>query len=118
MYQTKNRVVLLGHLGHNPEIKEFDGGKKLAKVSLATNDSYKDHKGERHNDTHWHNLVAWGKSAEFFEKNTKTGSRVSIEGKLVTRSYLDKQGQKRTFTEILVNEAFAVKPAKNEEQED
>lgn len=118
MYQTKNRVLLMGHLGHNPEIKEFDGGKKLAKVSIATNDTYKDNKGERHTETQWHNLVAWGKSAEYFEKNTKTGSQVSVEGKLMNRMYLDKQGQKRTYTEVIVNEVFAVKNSKHEEVED
>lgn len=87
----------------------------MAKVSIATNDTYKDNRGERHNDTHWHNLIAWGKNAEFFEKHTKTGTKVSVEGKLMSRSYIDKQGQKRYFTEVQVNEAFAVIPVKNDE---
>ncbi len=118
MYQTKNRVTLMGNLGHNPEIKEFDGGKKLAKVSIATSDTYKDNKGERHTETQWHNLVAFGRSAEYFEKNTKTGTRVSIEGKLMNRTYLDKQGQKRYYTEVMVNEVVAVKSSKHEEGEE
>jgi single-strand DNA-binding protein len=115
MLPTKNRVSLIGNLGHTPEIKEFDGGKKMAKVSLATSDTYKDKGGERHTDTQWHNLVAWGKAAEFFEKQTKAGTRVSVEGKLMTRTYLDKQGQKKYYTEIQVNEAYAVNPGKNED---
>ena len=104
MNNLKNRVQLIGNLGMNPEIKELDSGKKLAKFSIATNESYKNAKGEKIEDTQWHNLVAWGKTAEIIEKYLQKGSEVAIEGKLTNRSYDDKDGIKRYITEIVVNE--------------
>jgi single-strand DNA-binding protein len=88
----------------DPEVKDLDGGKKLAKVSIATNETYKNSKGERVTETQWHNLIAWGKTAEIVEKFLKKGSEVAVEGKLINRNYTDKEGIKRYVTEIEVNE--------------
>lgn len=104
MNNLKNKVQLIGNLGMNPEIKNLDSGKKLAKFSIATNESYKNAKGEKIEETQWHNLVAWGKTAEIIEKYLKKGSEIAVEGKLVNRNYDDKDGNKRYVTEILVNE--------------
>jgi single-strand DNA-binding protein len=104
MYALKNKVQLIGNLGQNPDIKTFDGGKKLAKFSIATNESYRNVNGEKVNETQWHNLVAWGKLAEIVEKYVTKGSEVAVEGKLTYRTYNDKDGTKKYFTEIQVNE--------------
>tara|TARA_B100000780_G_scaffold272785_1_gene235459 strand:+ start:417 stop:746 length:330 start_codon:yes stop_codon:yes gene_type:complete len=102
----KNRVQLIGNLGMDPEVRAFEGGKKLAKVSIATNETYRNAKGEKVTDTEWHNLIAWGKTAEVFEKYLKKGSEVMVEGKITSNSYEDKAGVKRYTTEIVVQEVL------------
>lgn len=109
MNALRNKVQLIGNLGVNPEVKEFDGGKKLAKFSLATNEYYKNAKGEKVTDTQWHNLIAWGNSANYIEKYLKKGMEVAIEGKLVNNNYTDKNGVKRYVTEVHVNEVMILK---------
>ncbi len=104
MNTLRNKVQLIGNLGMNPEIKTLDGGKKLAKMSIATNESYKNAKGELVKETQWHNLIAWGKTADIIEKYLKKGSEVAIEGKLINSNYTDKEGVKRYATEIQVSE--------------
>ena len=104
MNNLRNKVQLIGNLGMNPEIKTLESGKKLAKFSIATNESYKNAKGEKIEDTQWHNLIAWGKTADIIEKYLEKGNEVAIEGKLTNRSYDDKEGNKRYITEIVVNE--------------
>jgi single-strand DNA-binding protein len=104
MSSVCNNVQLIGNLGKDPEVKQFEGGKKLAKVSLATTEFYKNDKGEKVTDTQWHNLVAWGKTAEVMERFLKKGSEVAVLGKLVTRNYLDKEGNKRYVTEVQIGE--------------
>jgi len=104
MNNLRNSIRLIGNLGQNPEVKETTNGKKLAKFSLATNESYRDEKGKEVKETMWHNLVVWGKQAETVEKYLKKGSEVAIEGKLSNRNYTDKEGVKRYVTEIIVNE--------------
>ena len=104
MNNLRNKVQLIGNLGNDPEVKSFDGGKKLAKFSIATNESYKNAAGERITDTQWHNLIVWGKTADIVEKYLKKGNEVAVEGKLINRNYTDKQGIKRYVTEIQVNE--------------
>ena len=104
MLSLKNRVQLIGNLGMDPEVKTLESGKKMAKLSIATNDSYKNQQGEKVTDTQWHNLVAWGKTAEIAEKYLRKGSEVAIEGKLTSRSYEDKEGAKKYITEVVVNE--------------
>lgn len=104
MNNLRNSVRLIGFLGAAPELKEISKTKKLAKLSLATSDSYRNDKGERVEDTQWHNLVLWDKQADVAVKYLNKGSEIAIEGKLVTRNYSDKDGIKRYYTEILVNE--------------
>lgn len=104
MSALRNKVQLIGNLGMDPEVKTLEGDKKLAKMSLATNESYKNAKGEKVTETQWHNLIAWGKTADIIEKYLKKGSEVAIEGKLINRTYTDKEGIKKYITEIQVNE--------------
>jgi len=104
MSNLKNKVQLIGNLGDNPEVIKLESGKILAKFSLATNESYKNSNGEKIEDTQWHNIVAWGKTAEIIEKYLKKGNEVAVEGKLTNRSYEDKDGNKRYFTEVVINE--------------
>lgn len=99
----RNKVTLIGHTGKEVEITTFEKG-KLAKVTLATNDFYTNSAGERVEETQWHNLVAFGKTAEIMEKYVQKGKEIAIEGKLTYRTYDDKDGQKRFFTEIRVDE--------------
>lgn len=108
MYALKNKVQLIGRLGTNPEIKTLEGGRKLARFSLATNENYRNTKGERVTETQWHNIVAWGKVAEIAEKYLKKGSEIAIEGKLINRNYNDKDGNKKYFTEVQVNEVLMI----------
>ncbi len=104
MNALKNSVQLIGNLGKDPEIVQMDNGNKLAKFSLATSESYKNAQGEKVEDTQWHNIVAWGKTAEIVENYLIKGKQVAIEGKLVHRSYETKEGEKRYITEIKCNE--------------
>jgi single-strand DNA-binding protein len=104
MYALKNKVQLIGNLGNAPEVKTTESGKKLARFSVATNESYRNAKGEKVTETTWHNLVAWGKVAEIAEKYLTKGKEVAIEGKLINRSYTDKDGNKKYITEVEVNE--------------
>ena len=104
MKDLRNRVQLIGNLGMDPDVKSFDGGRKLAKFSVATSQSYTDTKGERVKDTQWHNIIAWGKLAEIAEKYLKKGSEVALEGKLVYRTYETKEKQTRYMTEIVLND--------------
>ena len=104
MSTLRNKVQLIGNLGNDPEIITLESGKKLAKFSLATNESYKDANGEKQTKTDWHNLVAWGKTADIIEKYITKGKQIAIEGKLSTRSYETKEGENRYVTEVIVNE--------------
>lgn len=104
MNTLRNKVQLIGNLGNDPEIITLDSGKKLAKFSLATNESYKDADGQKQTKTDWHNLVAWNKTADIIEKYVTKGKEIAIEGKLTTRSYETKEGEKKYISEILVNE--------------
>ncbi len=104
MSTLRNTVQLIGHVGNEPEIVNLESGKKLAKFSVATNESYKNSKGEKITDTQWHNIVAWGKTADLIENYVPKGKEVGIEGKLTSRSYEDKDGVKRYITEIVCHE--------------
>lgn len=108
MYALKNRVQLIGNLGSTPEIRTIETGKKLARFSMATNESYRTAQGEKVTETQWHNLVAWGKVAEIAEKLLCKGTEVAIEGKLMTRQYTDKEGVKKSVTEIQVSELLVL----------
>ncbi len=104
MNTLRNKVQLIGNLGNNPEMITLDTGKKLAKFSIATNESYKNSEGEKVTETQWHNLIAWNKTAEIVEKYLEKGKEIAIEGKLTSRSYDDKDGNKKYITEVVVNE--------------
>ena len=106
MNAMKNTVQLIGNVGNDPEIKNLDGGKKVANLTIATNDSYKNDKGEKVEQTEWHKVVAWGKTAEIIEKYVTKGLQIAIEGKLTHRSYDDKNGEKRYITEVVVNDVL------------
>lgn len=112
MNALRNKVQLIGNLGMNPEIKTLDGGKKLAKITIATNETYKNSKGEKVTDTQWHNLTAWGKTADIIEKYLTKGSEVAVEGKLINKNYTDKEGVKRYSTEIQINELLMLNTKK------
>lgn len=104
MNNLRNSVRLIGNLGAAPEVKNLEKGNKVARINIATNETYTNAKGEKVTETNWHNLVAWGKTAEIAEKYLSKGSEVAIEGKLTSRSYIDKEGTKKYITEIVVNE--------------
>lgn len=104
MNNLRNRVQLIGNLGMKPEIKTLESGKKLAKFSIATNETYKNAKGEKITDTQWHNVIAWNKTAEIAELFLDKGKEVAIEGKLTTKTWDDENGNKRYTTEIVCSE--------------
>ena len=104
MNTLRNKVQLIGNLGQDPEIINLESGKKLARFTLATNESYKNSKGEKITDTQWHQVVAWGKTADIIEKYVLKGKEVAVEGKLTTRTWEDKDGMKRYTTEVVCNE--------------
>jgi single-strand DNA-binding protein len=108
MKNLRNSVQLIGRLGQDPEVKKLTSGKTLTTFSLATSDSYKNAQGEKVEDTQWHNVVAWGKTAEIAGDYLKKGQEVAIEGKLVHRSYETSAGEKRYVTEINLNELLMV----------
>jgi single-strand DNA-binding protein len=111
MYALKNKVQLIGNLGGTPEIKNTETGKKLARFSVATNEVYRNAKGDKVTETQWHNLVAWGKVADIAEKYLTKGAEVCIEGKLINRSYTDKDGNKKYIAEVQVNELLMLSKA-------
>ncbi|HKX85235.1 MAG TPA: single-stranded DNA-binding protein [Flavobacterium sp.] len=104
MNALRNRIQLIGNVGQEPEIKNLEGGKKLAKITLATNESYYNDKKEKVTDTQWHTVTAWGKTAELIENYVTKGKEIAIEGKLSYRTWEDKNGEKRYSTEIIANE--------------
>lgn len=104
MYNLRNSVQLIGNLGKEVDYRNFDSGSTKASFPLATNDYYKNNKGEKIQDTQWHNIVAWGKVAELMKSTLDKGSQVVIKGKLVSRSWEDENGTKRYVTEIVANE--------------
>ena len=111
MNNLRNRVQLIGNLGADTETKITANGKKLVKMSLATKDVYRDQQGEKQTDTQWHNLVAFGKNAETLSTYGKKGNQLAVSGKLTHRSYEDDKGNKRTYTEIVVQEFVFLRSA-------
>lgn len=101
MHALRNKVQLIGCLGKEPEIKVTEKGKKWARFALATNESYRNARGERITETQWHTIIAWDKLAELAENYLQKGKEIVIEGKLVNRSYTDKEGIKRQVTEVV-----------------
>jgi len=104
MNTLRNKVQLIGHLGADPEIRTFGTGRMKATVSLATSDVYKDSDGKKVSNTQWHNLVIWGNLVQVVEKYLKKGKEIAIDGRINYRTYEDSRGEKRFFTEIVVND--------------
>jgi single-strand DNA-binding protein len=104
MDSMKNSIQLIGNLGRDPEITKTSSGIKLGKVSIATNESYKDKAGEKITQTQWHHLIAWGDLADFMENNLRKGAYIGVRGKIRYNSFISKDGQKQVKTEILVQE--------------
>lgn len=113
MNTLRNKVSLIGRLGAQPEVVKFDSGSMLARFSLAINEGYKTKEGEWKEMTQWHNITAWGKTAELVGKLLNKGSEVVVEGKIVNNSYETKEGEKRYGTNIEISE-FLLIGAKNE----
>lgn len=114
MNALKNKVQLIGNLGKAPEVRDTENGTKMARFSMATNETYTGRTGKKETQTTWHNIIAWGKLAEIAEKLLTKGKEVAIEGKLVNRTYTDKDGIKRYITEVQANELLLIgseKPA-------
>ena len=103
-YALRNKVQLIGHVGQEPDVRTTDKGRKWARFTVATNEVYQNANGDRITETQWHNLVGWGKLAEKVEKYLSKGKQVAVEGKLVNRSYTDKDGVKKYVTEVQVSE--------------
>ena len=108
MKNLLNSVRLIGNVGYDPEIREFESGKKLAKLNLATNEKVTLVSGDVVNNTQWHRLVAWGNVAELFEKMVKKGSKLMVEGRLQHRSFLGADGQKKETSEVVVKNILLI----------
>ncbi len=102
-----NKVILVGNLGKDPEVRHLEGGTAVASFSLATTETYKDKAGQRIEQTEWHNIVVWRGMADVAEKYLKKGMTIYLEGKLRTRSWDDKDGHKRYITEV-VGDTFTI----------
>ena len=99
-----NKALLIGNLGSDPEVRTLPSGSKVATFNIATTESYKNKDGEKVENTEWHRVTAWGKTAEIIEKYVTKGKEIAIDGKLTHRSYDDKDGTKRYVTEVVVND--------------
>ena len=108
-----NKVILIGNLGQNPEVRRLESGAVVAKFSIATNEYYKDKNGERQDRTEWHDVVAWRNLAEIAEKYLTKGKTVYVEGKLTHRKWQDKDGNNRYTTEVLANIIRMIGPKEN-----
>ena len=104
MNTLKNRVQLIGNLGMNPEVRSLGNNRKMANFRMATSESYRGADGKRVEHTQWHNVIAWGAVAEIAERYLKKGKEVAVKGKLVHRTYDDKNGNKRYITEVVASE--------------
>ena len=112
MNSLKNRVTLIGNLGQNPEIRTTETGKKVSNFTLATNDGYKNADGQRISETTWHNIVAWNGLADIAGKYLKKGNEVAVEGRIVYRTYEDKNGVTKYITEIVLNDLVLLRSGK------
>lgn len=117
MNSLKNRAQLIGHLGQDPELKTIESGKKVARFTLATDDSYKNSEGQKIKETTWHNIIAWNGLADLSDKYLKKGSKVAVEGRIVYRTYEDKKGVTKYITEIVLNDLMFLDPVKGNGKE-
>ncbi|HNW57364.1 MAG TPA: single-stranded DNA-binding protein [Bacteroidales bacterium] len=117
MNSLKNRVILIGNLGQNPEVKTTESGAKVAHFTLATADNYKNAEGQKVNETTWHNIVAWNSLADVAGRFLKKGTEVVVEGKIVYRSYEDKKGVTKHITDIVLSDLVLLRSGKAIEKE-
>ncbi|RIV31549.1 single-stranded DNA-binding protein [Flagellimonas lutimaris] len=115
MSTLRNKVQLIGNVGQDPVITNLDGGKRVARITLATNEHYKNKDGERVTNTEWHTVIGWGKLADIIEGFVAKGKEIAIEGKLTSRSYEDKEGNKRYVTEVIASEILLLGGSTSEE---
>jgi len=118
MNSLKNRVILIGNLGQDPDTKTTESGKKVAHFTLATDDGYKNTDGQKISETTWHNVVAWNGLAEIAGKFLKKGRQVAVEGRLVYRSFEDKKGVTKNITEIVLNDIVLLGTGKSKSKEE
>jgi single-strand DNA-binding protein len=112
MKNMRNSVRLVGNVGIEPRITNFENGRKKASLVMATNERYKNAQGELVTETQWHNLVAWGREASIIEKFVEKGKELAVEGKLVHRNFTDKEGNTRYMTEVVLSELLLVNPTR------
>lgn len=115
MNTLRNRVQLIGNLGTDPEIRKTDKGKNVAKFSLATTESFRNSEGQKVEETTWHNLVAWNGLADIAGKYLKKGREVAVEGRISHRSYEDKEGVQKYFTEIVLSDILLLRSPKEKD---
>jgi single-strand DNA-binding protein len=118
MNSLKNRVTLIGNLGHDPEIKTTETGKKVTHFTLATNDGFKNTDGQKISETTWHNIVAWNGLADIAGKYLKKGKEVVVEGRIVYRTYEDKKGVTKNITEIVLNDLILLRSGRDSGKND
>ncbi|NLJ42051.1 MAG: single-stranded DNA-binding protein [Bacteroidales bacterium] len=116
MNSLRNRVYLIGNLGQNPEMKNLENGKKLARFTLATTEEFKNSDGQKVKETTWHNIVAWNGTADLAGKYLRKGRQVAVEGRLVYKSYEDKNGVTKYVTEVVINELLFLQSGKEQVQ--
>jgi len=114
MNKLNNTVRLIGNLGYDPEVREVAKGRKVARISVATHESYTNQEGEKVTDTQWHTVVAWGRTAEMVQRLLRKGAPIALEGRLVHRSYTGKEGIKRYVTEIVLSDFKLIGPKREE----
>jgi single-strand DNA-binding protein len=115
MSNMKNRITLIGRLGQAPELKVFENGNQMAKYALATNEVYKSSDGNKHEDTQWHQIIAWGKLAELSERYLRKGDLCALEGKVIYRSFENDTNEKMYFTEVVVHDLQFLTPKSSKE---
>jgi len=108
MNTLRNSVKLIGRLGQDPEIRNLEKGSKMARLSLATSDTYTDKQGNRKEQTQWHNLVVWGNLATICEKYLKKGKEIAVDGRIAYRNWEDKNGSKHISADIIVNDILFI----------
>ena len=109
MNSLRNRVNLIGQLGQDPETKDLSNGKKVTHFTIATNDEFKNSEGQKIKQTTWHNIVAWNGLGDLSGKYLKKGSQVAVEGRIVYRSYEDKNGVTRYVTEVVIHDLLFIR---------
>ena len=118
MSSLANRVTLIGNLGHDPETKTTESGKKVTHFTLATDDGYKNAEGQKIKETTWHNIVAWNGLAEIAGRYLKKGRQVAVEGRIVYRTYEDKKGATKNITEIVLNDLILLRNGEKSGKDD